>query len=191
MNFLYYCSVKLIRYIQQLIGKFDLHRKLRQVKRQKRIHNFTTARSAGILFSCRNEDEFEAVKEFKQFLESEAIETAVLGFVDDAEVPDHYLLRKGFQFFCQKDLKWSKVPGVLFVREFSQKRFDILFDLSLEDLFPVKYVLKLNPAAYKIGRLVESHKEYDLMIDIDKDTSIPYLIEQIRHYLSIIHTAKP
>ncbi len=191
MFFLYYCSVKLIRYIQRLIGKFELHRKLRKVNRQKRIYNFTTARSAGILFSCRSEEEFEAVKEFKQFLESEAIETAVLGFVDDAEVPDHYLLRKGFQFFCLKDLKWSKVPGVLFVKDFSQKPFDILFDLSLEDLFPVKYVLKLSPAAYKVGRLVVSHGEYDLMIDIGKETSIPYLIEQIRHYLSIIHTAKP
>ena len=191
MIFLYYCSVKLIQKIQRLFGKFELHRKLRQVSRQKRIHNFTTARSAGILFSCRNEEEFEAVKEFKQFLESEAIETAVLGFVDDPEIPDHYLLRKGFQFFCQKDLKWSKVPGVLFVRDYSQKPFDILFDLSLEDLFPVKFILKLSPASYKVGRLVESHREYDLMIDIEKDTSIPYLIEQIRHYLSIIHTAKP
>ena len=110
--------MKLIRDIQRLTGNFELHRKLRQIDRHKRIHNFTTARSAGILFSCRSEDEFEAVKEFKQFLESEAIDTSVLGFVDDQEIPDHYLLRKGFQFFCLKDLKWSKVPGVPFVNDF-------------------------------------------------------------------------
>jgi hypothetical protein len=113
-----------------------------------------------------------------------------MGFVDDQEIPDHYLLRKGFQFFCQKDLKWSKVPGVPFVRDFSVKTFDILFDLSLEDHFPVNYILKLSPATYKIGRLVK-HTEYDLMIDIEKEISINYLIEQIRHYLSIIHTNKP
>jgi hypothetical protein len=182
--------VKLINDIRSLIGTLEIRRKLRKVKRKKCIHNFTTARSAGILFSCRQEAEFGAVKEFKQFLESEAIDTAVLGYVDDQEVPDQFLLRKGFQFFCQKDLKWSKVPGVLFVHEFTKKPFDILFDLSLEDHFPLQYVLRLSPASYKIGRLV-NHREYDLMIDIEKESSVAYLIEQIRHYLSIIHTRNP
>jgi len=182
--------VKLIKDIQRLSGTLELRRKLRHINRQKRIHNFTTARSAGILFSCRDEKEFEAVKEFKQFLESEAIETSVLGFVNDQEIPDHYLLRKGFQFFCLKDLKWSKVPAAPFARDFCIKPFDILFDLSLEDYFPVNYILKLNPASYKIGRLVPN-TEYDLMIDIENEISIVYLIEQIRHYLSIIHTNKP
>lgn len=181
--------MKLIRDIQRLVGTFELRRKLRQVDRHKCIHNFTTARSAGILFACRNEEEFELVKEFKQFLESEAIDTSVLGYVDDQEVPDHYLLRKGFHFFCQKDLKWSKVPAALFVGDFARRPFDILFDLGLEDHFPLNYILKLSPASYKIGRLV-THTEYDLMIDIEKETSIAYLIEQIRHYLSIIHTRK-
>jgi hypothetical protein len=182
--------VKLIENIQRLAGVLEVRRKLKLVKRDKCIHNFTTARSAGILFTCRNEGDFAAVKEFKEFLESEAIETSVLGFVDEMEIPDPFLLRKGFQFFCQKDLKWSKAPGALFVKDFARKPFDILFDLSLEDLFPVHFVLKLSPASYKIGRLVR-HKEYDLMIDIEKERSIVYLIEQIRHYLSIIHTRNP
>jgi hypothetical protein len=182
--------VKLIKDIQRMAGTLEVRRKLRQVKRDKCIHNFTTARSAGILFTCRNEEAFAAVKEFKEFLESEAIETSVLGYVDDLEIPDLYLLRKGFQFFCQKDLKWSKVPGALFVKDFTRKPFDILFDLSLEDHFPVQTVMKLSQASYKIGRLV-THGEYDLMINIEKEISIVYLIEQIRHYLSIIHTRNP
>ncbi len=181
--------MKLIRDIQRLVGILDLHRRLRQVERHKCIHNFTTARSAGIMFACRNEEEFESVKEFKHFLESEAIDTSVLGYVDDLEVPDHYLLRKGFSFFCQKDLKWSKAPGAEFVRDFSRKPFDILFDLSLEDHFPLYYVLKLSPASYKIGRFLKQ-TEYDLMIDIEKEVSIAYLIAQIKYYLSIIHTRK-
>ena len=114
----------------------------------------------------------------------------MLGYVDDLEIPDHYLLRRGFQFFCQKDLKWSKVPGAIFVKDFARKPFDILFDLSMEEHFPVHYVLKLSPASYKIGRLV-THKEYDLMINIEKESSIVYLIDQIRYYLSIIHTRNP
>lgn len=185
--FLYYCRVKTIRNIRRFFGVYDLRKKQRRVTRKKRLHNFTTAGTAGIIFICRHEEEFRAVKDFKEFLESESIRTDVVGYVSDKEVPDHYLLRKGFYFFCQKDLTWYFRPNADFVDGFIRKEFDILFDLSLENYFPVNYIVKLSPAAYKIGRFRETD-QYDLMIDIREDRSVPFLIEQIKHYLSILHT---
>ncbi|MCK4745758.1 MAG: hypothetical protein KAT15_01930, partial [Bacteroidales bacterium] len=61
----------MIRNIRKYFGNYDLRRKSRKIDRNKRIHNFTTAGTAGLIFNCRNEEEFKAVKEFKQFLESE------------------------------------------------------------------------------------------------------------------------
>ena len=68
-----------------------------------------------------------------------------------------------------------------------RKEYDILFDLSLKEFFPLNYILKISPAAYKIGPYQES-EQYDLMIDIKEDRTVSFLISQIRHYLSILHT---
>jgi len=179
--------VKTIRDIRKFFGRYDLKRKSHLIRRNKRIHNFTTAGSAGIIFNCRQEEEFLAVKEFKQFLESESIRTDVIGYVSDKLVPDHYLLRTGFNFFCQKDLTWYYRPDTPFTDDFIKKNYDILFDLSLRDFFPLNYIVRLSPAAYKIGRLCESC-QYDLMIDVKEEKSVRYLIDQIKHYLSILHT---
>ena len=56
------------------------------------------------------------------------------------------------------------------------------------DFFPLNYIVKISPSAYKIGRFRES-EQYDLMIDIKENKTLPYLISQIRHYLSILHTS--
>ena len=177
----------MIRNIRKYFGNYDLRRKSRKIDRNKRIHNFTTAGTAGLIFNCRNEEEFKAVKEFKQFLESESIKTDVIGYVSDKQIPDHYLLRTGFNFFCQKDLTWYYKPNKVFVDDFIRKNYDILFDLSLRELFPLDYIVEISPSAYKIGRFRETNP-YDLMIEIKDEKSVPYLIDQIKHYLSILHT---
>jgi hypothetical protein len=67
-----------------------------------------------------------------------------------------------------------------------KKDFDLLFDLSLKDLFPVRYMTEISPATCKVGRYMESGR-YDLMIDVRENESVDYLIEQIRHYLPMLH----
>ena len=82
--------------IRTSLGKHELKRKSRHLNRRKAIYNFSTARTAGILFTARNEDDFNAIKDFKRFLEDHQIKVEVLGYVHEKQVPDHYLLRKGF-----------------------------------------------------------------------------------------------
>jgi hypothetical protein len=107
--------------------------------------------------------------------------------VNDKEVPDYYLLRTGFNFFCLKDLNWFRRPNRPFALEFSTREFDLLFDLSLEEYFPLKYLTRLSPASYKIG-LFRDTDDYDLMIELHEPKTLPYLVEQVRHYLSLIHS---
>ena len=177
----------MIRDIRRFFGAYELKKKSKHVKRNKRINNFTTAGSAGIIFNCRNEEEFTAVKEFREFLESESIKADVIGYISDKVVPDHYLLRTGYNFFCQKDLTWYYKPNMPFIDDFIRMEYDILFDLSLKEFFPVNFIVKLSPSAYKVGRYQDTEK-YDLMIDIKEEESVSYLIKQIKHYLSILHT---
>jgi hypothetical protein len=177
----------MISNIRTSLGNHDLRRKTRQLKRNKAIYNFNTARTAGILFTSESEEDFNAVKDFKQYLEDHKITVEVLGYVHDKQVPDHYLLRTGFSFFCMKDLNWYQRPARQFAIDFYGRDFDILFDLSIEEYFPLKYISGVSPAAYKIGVYKET-SDYDLMIGLKDRKDLPYFVEQIKHYLSLIHS---
>jgi len=172
----------------QNVGERTLRRKARLVKRNKRIHNFSSAKSAGIIFHCKNEEDFRLVKDFIKYLKDHKIQTSVLGFINDKQIPDPYLLRTGFNFFCYKNLSWSYKPESQFLNDFINKPFDILFDFSLEYLFPIHYIVSLTNAEYKIGRLSDQ-EEYDLMIDIKKKSETGFFIEQVKVYLNMIQNS--
>jgi hypothetical protein len=182
--------VKLFEKTRKKIGLFFLNRKTRTVVRHRRMHNFTTAGKAGIIFSCQNEEDFQAVKDFKKYLEEKNINTSVLGFIDDDKIPDHFLLRTGFNFFCLKNLDWYFRPANQYIHDFILDNFNILFDFSVKDHFPVYYISSLSPAEYKIGRLT-GREDFDLMIDVKQNKHLDFFIEQVKHYLNLIEIKNP
>jgi hypothetical protein len=182
--------VKFLEKFRKNIGLFFLNRKFQSVDRKRKIHNFSTARKAGIIFSFHNEEDFQAVKEFKKYLEEKNIQTSVLGFVNDKKIPDHLLLRTGFNFFCLNNLDWYFRPANPFIHDFLLDKFNILFDFSVIDYFPVHYISLLSPAEYKVGRLTET-EQYDLMIDIKQNKHLPFFIEQVKHYMNLIEIRNP
>lgn len=181
--------MKTLRDIRKYIGLYSLKRKIHLLKRKRKIHNFDTAKKAGVIFTCSSEDDFEAVRNFKKYLEEKKIKTFALGFINDKQIPDHFLLRTGFNFFSLKNLDWYFRPKSPFINDFINDRFDILFDLSASDYFPVHYIVTLSPAEYKIGRF-RNTEDYDLMIETGKNKQISFLVDQIKHYLIMIHCSQ-
>ena len=89
--------------------------------------------------------------------------------------------------FILQDLNWFQKPIRPFTLDFSSRKFDILFDLSIEEYFPLKYLSGLSPATYKIG-IFEEPGDYDLMIGLQENKTMAFLVEQVKHYLSLIHS---
>lgn len=181
--------MKTIQNIRGYLGERTLRKKARLVNRNKRIHNFTSAKTVGIIFHCRNEEDFQMVKEFRKYLKEKNINASILGYINDKQIPDHFLLRTGFNFFCLKNLSWAYKPESQFILDFIDKRFDILFDFSMEYHFPIHYIVSLTQAEYKIGRL-SNQGDYDLMIDITKNRNTGFFIEQVKVYLNMIQSKK-
>lgn len=182
--------MKFIEKLRKNIGLFTLNRKAHSIKRQRKIHNFSTAQKAGIIFLCQSEEDFQAVKDFKKYLEDKSINTSVLGFINDKKIPDHLLLRTGFNFFCLKNLDWYFRPANKYIHDFLLDNFNILFDFSVNDHFPVHYISLLSPAEYKVGRLTGTEL-YDLMIDIKQNKHLAFFIEQVKHYMNLIEIRNP
>lgn len=172
--------------IKSKFGKFNLKKRLKNQKRKVITHNFKTAQSAGILFSSPDEHSFNAVKDFLSFLSSNDMKVYALGYVPSKKIPQQFLMRKGINFYCNTDLNWYYKPKNELVEQFINQDFDILFDLSINEYFTVNYVGSLSKARFKIG-VQNSNPYQDLVIDIKKNKSVDYLIEQIKHYLNILN----
>lgn len=179
--------MKYLENIKKTIGELSLKKHLKTHKRKVKVHNFNSADTIGILFNSPDDESFIRVKDFLSFLSTHNLKVIALGYVPSNKIPENLLLRKGINFFCDKDLNWYYKPKNEAINQFINHQFDILIDLSLNDYFPLYYIGCLSDSSFKIGRQSEKYQYQDLMINIRKNHSIEYLIEQIRHYLTIIN----
>jgi hypothetical protein len=150
-------------------GEKIIHARLSSVNRYAEVCNIRNAASIGILFNATQQVSFEIVKELVKNLTSKNNTIDVLGYVDTKQLIDHYLYRKGFDFFTRKQLNWYYKPLNGNVEEFIKKPFDLLLDLSLDQPFPIRYILAFSEAKFKAGKYTENAEYLDFMIDIDKE----------------------
>lgn len=174
--------------IKLKIAGFYLKRRLKKQKRLLLTHNFNTSKYVGILFNSPNDKSFEAIKDFMSFLSQKNIKVISLGYIASKKIPENFLMRKGFNFYCNKDFNWYYKPKNEIIDQFIEQPFDILFDLSLKDYFTTNFVCNLSNASFKIGRQSEN-SSHDLVFDITKNQSVEYLIEQIKYYLNILNNS--
>jgi len=207
--------------IRARVGKRVLESKLKRTTRNRVVCNFNDAKHIGIIYNATQYVSFEIIKDFTRELSLNQARVMVLGYVDSKKLIDHYLYRKGFDFFSRIDLNWYYKPVSATAAQFINESFDLLIDLSLEDYFPIRYITALSPALFKVGRYTDTDQSLDLMIDIEKEKQsmqslhreiiedgktkvhpseiesdvekktetelqLRFLINQLKHYLSII-----
>lgn len=176
----------MLRKIRTIVGEKILRKKLRTQKRSRCIYDFHRAQLVGVLFKVNTINEFQLIKDFLHYLRELDNKVIALCYIDSKKIPDYYLLVKGFNFFTRKSVNFFYIPRHPMVNDFIEQPFDMLIDLTIDDIFTIKYIGILSKAKYKVGmRQKRMEKHYDLMIDIEKNRSIANLIESIKHYIPI------
>ena len=173
--------------LKRKIGYYHIWKNRRHLRRKKQVFNLKTAKSIGILFDATKHEDFDAVRELYNDLKKSGHTVSVLGFVNDKEIPAHYLFKKDFILFNKKMLNWYGKPIVQEVIDFSKCPFDILIDLTMEDNFVFDYITGSSPARFKTGRFRERPVYADMMIKLEDDTSLEYFIELATSYLETIN----
>jgi len=161
--------MKIIENAKAYMGNRAINANLRNTRRELRSCNIHEAKTIGILFNATHQVSFEIVKELVKDLDTKKNEIEVLGYVDSKQLIDHYLYRKGFEFFTRNQLNWYYRPTHENVETFIKKPFDLLIDLSLDDPFPIRYILACSMAKFKAGRFSKENNHLDFMIDIEKE----------------------
>ena len=164
-------------------GHIVLSNKKKKIKRERGIYNFDTAKTCGIVFNASTQETYDKAKHFIDFLKTKNINVVAIGFVDSKEVKDFYRETIHFKFFSRKNINWYGKPKNENVDDFISKKFDLLIDLSLENDYPLEYIAAMSLAKFKVGRFTSEKGDYDFMIDVNKNKTHDFLIEQIHHYL--------
>lgn len=177
----------IISEIKQSAGKYIFYRKLNNLKRNKKLVNLNEAKAVGIVYNVTNQEIFRKVKLLIKDLTTTKRQVMAVGFVNKKSIPNYCVAAYSGYYFDQKDLNWFGGPKNDYIKEFINKEWDILIDLTMEDVFAIQFISGLSKSRFKVGRYSESHKKYyDLMIKVNNSLSIDAFIEQILHYLLIL-----
>ena len=154
------------------------------------VRNLASATKVGIVYLVRDEADFQHVRNYvKKIKEDLGINKVLaLGYVDDKHLPAYMSSRLNFDQFCQKDLDWYRRPKGNTVENFMAEEYEVLIDLTLQDLLPIQHIVAKSRARFKVGRYSEGNKRFlDMLIDMAGSQSLPQLITQVDRYLLMVN----
>ncbi len=165
-------------------GNMLLRRKIAKMKRQKMLFDFASAKYVGLVCSTADEVSTGHLKDFLQYLTQKGIKYLVLGYFDGKKIPDNFLYWKGIDFITQNDLDFFCIPKNPVADKFITEPFDMLINCSINSYFPLEYIVQLSQAKFKVGISHDDDSCYDLMIDVKKNKTLDYFLENLKVYLS-------
>jgi hypothetical protein len=175
--------------IRRKIGKYYFKRERLKSDPSHGMVNLPSARKVGILYTLDDIPDYDKVSEFVTQLQQQHKEVKALGFVKSKNMIQRFIPKLSYDFFSGKDVTWFYKPVHKTVKDFIDKEFDLLIDLSLSDSFPLKYIAGLSRSVCRVGKFSEDNiSYYDLMIDLKPAVTFDEYLLQIRHYLTIIKT---
>ena len=171
------------------LGAVYLKRKIKHLTRDRHFYNFESGKSAGVLFSAKQQEHYLQAKKFMQFLNEQGVATFGLGYVDSKDAIAYFPYKKGVDYFSTKNVNWYNKPLNTSVNDFIEHKFDMLFDFSRDQEFSILYVFAQSHAKMKVSQNFQHEIFADLFIKT-KNLDVDFFEKQVKHYLSVIKTAK-
>lgn len=174
--------------IKNIFGNYHLNQQAKLVHRNKTFLNIADVKTIGILFDAGSKEEFELVKKYVNYLRDMKKRVKAIGFFNQKTIPPLTYSKLEFDFFSQKELNWQNCPNSIYVKNFIADSYDLLLDLNIQDLFPLRYIATLSKARFKVGRTSERNTAiFDLMINIDQSKNLKFFLRNVDEYLFLIN----
>ena len=180
--------MSIIQNIKNFAGNYALSAEMKTLRRDKVFLNMQDAKTVGIVFNATNNGDFELVKKYIAYLKEMKKRVKAIGYYDQKNIPALSYSKLEYDFFCQKDLAWNNIPNNIYVKNFIEDQHDIMLDLNLDGLFPLRYISSLSKASFKVGKKSERNNSiFDLMIETTEGKGLKYFLKNIDTYLFIIN----
>ena len=174
--------------IKQKIGNYFLSRK-KENDREVNTRNFENSKSIALLFNAKSESDFILVKQYRMHLQAEygIKKVEALGWINEKVMPDFTVTQRGFTFINETQTNWHLEPQGADYNSFVSTPFDILIDLSFEEIISLRFALIQSNAQMKVGRYHEKdYQLYDMTLNLPENTLLDEYLRQVDKYLNLI-----
>ena len=141
-------------------------KRLPQPERERKGASLRNAESVGLVYLERDHAHYREIKALAKRLKEEfgVRRVGLMSFVpkDEKESPNWLVKKLDSGYLCKNDLNWHGWPVKEF-EAFVDTPFDILIDLELEPVLPLKFIVRRSLAGMKVG--VE-HSEWNEDLDV-------------------------
>jgi len=169
-------------------GRIALKRQASRINRNRKIFNLQQASRIGILYYLEDDTVYAKVSEYVKKLQEAGKTVKALGFVEDKKLTGQLMPKLSFDFLYPSGLSWNLKPVSIHAKDFIEEEYDILIDLSIENVFPLLYITATSNARFKVGlKSTQRSPWLDLMLEMDDTKGLDDLIEHVDHYISIIN----
>jgi Family of unknown function (DUF6913) len=181
--------VKAIKNIQLTLGRLTLKKKKKRLNRKVKSFSIKNATTIGVLYDATNRSTSDTVKKFIQYLKEERKDVLSLGYINSKDSSEIVKPHLNYIYFDNNNLSKTLIPNGTEIQNFIQKPYSILIDLNIDDSFPLEYISSLSHAKFKVGAAGHYRNDScDLILNIEENKSVEFLIIQMKHYLRMIKT---
>lgn len=168
--------------------------------------SYASARRVLLLFESDMQERNVQIKALIKQLQADGKEVTAWGFQPEKKVASSAILRD-YRVLAAKDFTFWGTPTEAQIADLTQQEFDLLIDLNVHQLLPLRYLSLYAQAQMRCGMQTPPPYASDLMIDLsglqappaeesteeekhEQDINPAYLFDQIVHYLKNVEQAK-
>lgn len=148
------------------IREYFLKRETRRCVRKSKFRSWSDIRSVLLLFESDYQEKNDFSRKFIKLLQAEGKRVVVCCFVDkkvaETATLDNYIV------LDRSKLTWSRRPKDGVVTELVKEKFDVVMDMTENDILPLQYVLMWANCDFRCGksRGDKGNEAYDFVIEM-------------------------
>lgn len=164
--------------------------------RDRKFVNYERAKSILLLFESDFSEKNILIRRIIRSLTNDGKKVCAWGYIEKKEITTAIL--PDFKVLHQKDTDYFKKPKVAFLNELEETEFDLVLDLTVNEVIPLQYIALYANAFCKTGVVKNELEIFDFAINLDninsndEDESVDinprYIFDQIIFYLKSIQT---
>ena len=164
--------------------------------RDSRFVNYEKAKTILLLFESDYSEKNILIRRIIRNLTNDGKKVCAWGYIEKKEITTAIL--PDFSILNQKDTDLFRKPKVSFTNELDEMEFDLLIDLTVNEVLTLQYIALHANAFCKTGVVKNELKIFDFALNLDNvnnnndeetvDVNPRYIFDQIIFYLKSIQT---